>query len=84
MVNRINQIITTTEGNKYMILHQAIYNNVNYYVCCGVDNITDELNDDFYLFEEKKESNKLTINLVADEKKAKFILKHLDLIEEYD
>lgn len=84
MVNRINQIITTIEGNKYMILHQAIYNNVNYYVCCGVDSDTDDLNDSFYLFEEKKESDKLTINLVEDEKKAKFILKHLDLIEEDD
>ena len=84
MVNRINQIITMKNGNKYMILHQAIYSNTNYFVCCGVDSDTDDLNDNFYLFEEKKESDKITLNLVEDEKKAKFILKHLDLIEEDD
>ena len=42
MENRINQIITTESGNKYMILHQAIYEGQNFFVCCGV-----EANDDF-------------------------------------
>ena len=37
MENRINQVITTENGDKFLILHQAIYNNTNYYVCCAVE-----------------------------------------------
>ena len=82
MENRINQIISTEEGNKFMILHQAIYDNRNYYVCCGVEVDTGNLDDNFYLFEEVKESEKVTLKIVEDEKLAKFLLKHLNLIEE--
>ena len=82
MENRINQIMTTEDGKKYMILHQAIYNNKNYYVCCGVDAETDDLNEDFYLFEEVKKDNEYTVNLVKDENLAKFIFKHLNLMED--
>nr|MBP3259127.1 hypothetical protein [Bacilli bacterium] len=79
MENRINQIITTDNGNKYMILHQAIYEGQNYFVCCGVE-ADDDLNDNFYLFKEVK-GNTTSIELVEDEAMAKFILEHLDLIE---
>ena len=82
MENRINQIVTTEEGNKFMILHQAVYSNKNYYVCNGVDTETGDLDDNFYLFEEVKEDGKTTLNIVEDEKLAKFLLKHLNLIED--
>ena len=79
MENRINQIITTESGNKYMILHQAIYEGQNFFVCCGVE-ANDDLNDTFYLFKEVK-GNTTSIELVEDEALANFILKHLDLMD---
>ena len=79
MENRINQIITAENGNKYMILHQAIYEGQNFYVCCGVE-ANDDLNDNFYLFKEVK-GNTTSIELVEDEALASFILKHLDLMD---
>lgn len=78
MENRINQIITTEDGNKYMILHQAIYEGQNYYVCCGVE-ADDDLNENFYLFKEVK-GKETSIEMVEDEAMAKFILEHLDLM----
>ena len=80
MENRINQIITTTDNSQYMILHQAIYNGENYYVCCGVE-ANEELNDVFYLLKETKENDKVYVELVEDEGMAKFILKHLNLVD---
>ena len=79
MENRINQIITTESVNKYMILHQAIYEGQNFFVCCGVE-ANDDLNDTFYLFKEVK-GNTTSIELVEDEALANFILKHLDLMD---
>lgn len=80
MENRINQVITTDNG-KFMILHQAIYNNQNYYVCCGVDSDETDVNEDFYLFEEIKQDDGVFIKFVEDEKMAKFILEHLNIVE---
>lgn len=80
MENRINQIITTVDNNKYMILHQAIYNGQNYYVCCGVDS-NESLNEEFYLLEEIKDNDKVFVKAVEDENMAKFILKHLNLMD---
>ena len=80
MENRINQIITTVDGSKYMILHQAIYEGQNYYVCCGVE-ANDDLNETFYLFKEVKNNGTSSIEIVEDEAMAKFILEHLDLME---
>ena len=80
MENRINQIITTAEGNKFMILHQAIYEGQNYFVCCGVE-ADGDLNETFYLFKEVKGADETSIELVEDEKMAKFILEHLDLMD---
>ena len=79
MENRINQIITTEDGSKYMILHQAIYEGHIYYVCCGVE-ANDDLNENFYLFKEVKGKD-TSIERVEDEAMAKFILEHLDLME---
>lgn len=81
MENRINQVITTENGNKFLILHQAIYNNTNYYVCCAVEKDESDVKEEFYLFEEEKENGEVFINLVEDDKMAKFILEHLDLLE---
>ena len=81
MENRINQVITTENGNKYMILHQAIYNNQNYYVCCGVNSEENDVDENFYLFEEIKQEDGVFIKFVEDEKMAKFILEHLNIVE---
>ena len=82
MENRINQVITLENGNKFMILHQAIYDNHNYYVCCGVTEDEKDVKEEFYLFEEVKQDDKAFIQIVEDDKMAKFILEHLDLIDE--
>ncbi len=81
MENRINQVITTEGGGKFLILHQAIYNNANYYVCCAVEKDESDVKEEFYLFEEVKEDGEIFIKLVEDDKMAKFILEHLDLLE---
>ncbi len=81
MENRINQIVTLENGNKYMILHQAIYNNSNYFVCCSVDKEETKLVDDFYLFEETKDGDDTYIQVVQDANMAKFIFEHLNLME---
>ncbi|MBR1376926.1 MAG: hypothetical protein IJ565_03850 [Bacilli bacterium] len=82
MENKINQIITTADGDKFMILHQAIYNNQNYFVCCSVDAEETDVKEDFYLFEEVKDGEQTYIKIVEDDSMAKFILEHLDLMDE--
>ncbi len=80
MENRINQVITTTDGEQFVILHQAIYDGNNYYVCCdlGAD---EALTDNYSLVKEVKENDKIYVDLVEDEGLAKFILKHLNIID---
>ena len=80
-MNRIGEIITTEDGKKFMILHQAIYEGKNYYACCGVTSDDMDLSEEFYLFEETKEDDKVYINQVEDPGFADFILKHLNLLQ---
>ena len=80
MENRINQIITTSTDKQYMILHQAIYDGNNYYVCCDVET-NEDLTDNYRLLKEVKENDKVYVEPVEDEGLAKFILKHLNLID---
>lgn len=82
MENRINQVITIEGGKKFMILHQAIYNSTNYYVCTAVTEDETDLTDDFVLFEEVKNGDKYFLKIVEDEEMAKFIFEHLDLMDE--
>lgn len=82
MENRIDQIITIENGQKYMILHQAIYNGTNYYVCTAVTEDETDLTDNFVLFEEVKDNDKYFLKIVEDENMAKFIFQHLDIVDE--
>lgn len=81
MENRINQVMTLDNGKKYIILHQAIYNNENYYVCNGVTEDGNDINDEFLLLHEFKDNDKLTVELVEDADLSQFILKHLNLLD---
>ena len=80
MENRINQIITVESGKQYVILHQAIYDGNNYYVCCNVG-ADETLTDNYRLVKEVKQNDEVYVELVEDEGLAKFILKHLNIID---
>ena len=84
MENRINQVITLETGDKYVILHQAIYNNENYYACAKVTEDGNDATEDFTLFHEIKDEDKISVEMVEDDVLARFILEHLDLMEKAD
>lgn len=81
MENRINQVMTLEDGRKYVILHQAIYNNDNYYVCSGVTDDENDVTEEFQLLHEMKNGEDISVELVSDPTLAKFILEHLNLID---
>lgn len=81
MENRINQVLTLENGQKLLILHQAIYNNENYYVCNGVTDDKKDVTDEFVLLHEIKKDGKTSVEVVTDPTLAQFIFEHLNLMD---
>ena len=52
MENRINQVMTLGNGEKYLILRQAIYEDENYYVCVKTTDDAKEVTDSYELLHE--------------------------------
>lgn len=89
MENRINKIMELADGNKYIVIKQAIYKNENYYV---VAKVNDEENDilnientdekNLRVLHELVYDGKLSVEDVTDPDLFKLIIKYVGLEEE--
>ena len=89
MENRINKIMELADGNKYIVVKQAIYKNENYYVAAKInEEETDVLDIDkvseenIKVFHEVVYENEPSVEDVTDPELLKLIIKNVGLEEE--
>ena len=79
MENRINKIMTLTDGKKYIILNQAIYKETNYFFVVRVSEDLTNIAEEFRIIEEVKKDDKRYIRDVKDEKMIQLLSKYLQI-----
>ena len=79
MENRINKIMTLTDGKKYIILNQAIYKETNYFFVVRVSEDLTNIEEEFRIIEEVKKDDKRYIGDVKDEKMIQLLSKYLQI-----
>lgn len=87
MENRINQIMELADGNKYIVLKQAIYKNENYYVVSKVNEEETDIMDineegNIRVLHEFINDGKPSVEDVTDKDLFKLIIKYVGLEEE--
>lgn len=78
MENKINKVITTGDGKKFIIMKQAIYHDENYFAAARVNNEETEVSDDFHLLHEFVKDGQIYIETVTDANLAKLLLDNFD------
>ena len=76
MENRINSIFELENGEKYVVLNQAIYQDRNYYLVAKVTDDEDAVTGEVKICEETKEDGILAIRLVKDTKLLALLSKY--------
>ena len=79
MENRINKIMTLTDGKKYIILNQAIYKETNYFFVVRLSEDLTNIEEEFRIIEEVKKDDKRYIRDVKDEKMIQLLSKYLQI-----
>ena len=77
MENRINKVMTLKNGQKYVVLNQAIYKDTNYFFVVGVSEDGTNVTDDFHIVEEVAKDGKHYIRDVEDQKMIELLSKYL-------
>lgn len=87
MENRINKIMELADGNKYIVIKQAIYKNENYYVAVRVnEEETDTLDienakENIKVLHELMYEGQAAVEEVTDPDLFKLIIKYVGLEE---
>lgn len=66
MQNRIDQVLTFSEQERYLVIDQGIYHNKSYLFVCQVSEDGTELTDHFSILEESEKDGKPTAKMVKD------------------
>lgn len=82
MENRINQVMALANGEKYVILRQAIYEDENYYVCAKVTEDEKEVTEEFELLHEFEQDGQKVVEAVTDIELAETIFEYVGLLED--
>ena len=78
MENRINSVLELANGEKYVVINQAIYQNRNYYLVGKVTPDEQDLTGEIKVVEEVMNDNTLGIRIVKDPKLLDLLIKYLD------
>ena len=78
MENRINSVLELTNGEKYVVINQAIYQGRNYFLVGKVTDDEEDLTGEIKVVEEVTQDNTMGIRIVKDEKLLDLLIKYLD------
>lgn len=81
MENRINQVMELANGEKHIILRQAIYEDENYYVCAKLTDDEKSVTEEFELLHEFELGGQKLIEGVTDVELAETIFEYVGLLE---
>lgn len=76
MENRINSILELENGEKYVVLNQAIYQDKNYYLVAEITDNEEDVTGNIKICEEAREDGILAIKLVKDTKLIQLLAKY--------
>ena len=76
MENRINSILELENGEKYVVLNQAVYQERNYYLVAKTTDDENDITGDIKFCEETHEDGILAIKLVKDTKLIALLSKY--------
>ena len=77
MENRINSILELANGEKYVVINQAVYKGTNYFLVARVSDDEKDLVGEIKIVEEKLKDGLLGIQLVKDVKLIELLTKYL-------
>lgn len=78
MENRINSVLELANGEKYVVINQAIYQNKNYYLVGKTTDDEEDLTGEIKVVEEVMQDNTLGVRIVKDPKLLDLLIKYLD------
>lgn len=89
MENRINKIMGLSDGNKYIVIKQAIYKNESYYIAAKINEEETDIEDisninegNLRVLHEFNGEGQATVETVTDPDLFKLIIKYTGLEEE--
>ena len=77
MENRINTIFELVNGDKYVVINQAVYQGTNYYLLSSINEDETDLTDEIMIAQEKMQDGVIGIELVKDTKLIELLTKYL-------
>jgi len=77
MENRINSILELANGEKYVVINQAVYKGTNYFLVARISDDEKDLIGDIKIVEEKLKDGLLGVELVKDVKLIELLTKYL-------
>ena len=77
MENRINSILELANGEKYVVINQAVYKGTNYFLVARISDDEKDLVGDIKIVEEKLKDGLLGIEIVKDVKLLELLTKYL-------
>jgi len=78
MENRINSVLELVNGEKYVVINQAVYQDKNYFLVGKTTDNAEDLTGEIKVVEEVIKDNTLGIRLVKDPKLLDLLIKYLD------
>ena len=78
MENRINSVLELANGEKYVVINQAIYQGRNYFLVGKTTQDEQSLSGEIKIVEEVMKDGMLGIKLVDDTKLLELLTKYLD------
>ena len=79
MDSKINQVIKLDDGNKYVILKQAIYKNDNYYIASKLDLYNNPLADEIFFFHQIEMDGQLKLEEVTNQELMKYLYNYMKI-----
>lgn len=81
MENRINQIFELADGNKYIVMKQAVYKGENYYVTAKLNEEENEPLEEFTVFKQVEYNNQPCMTIVEDPALVELVCKYVGLLD---
>lgn len=76
MENLIYNIVELEDNEKYMIVNQAVYKGINYYLANKVTENNEDLTDDFKIFQDAEIDGEKSFEIVTDEEMINLLVKY--------
>ena len=79
MENLTNQVLTLANGNNYLVLRQAVYRGVVYYLAAEVTPDGEDFTNEFVFFQKEDIDGKFNVKKVQDEAVLKVLASNIKL-----